>query len=336
VSGPVRAVLTAGNQRFDAHVTALRISLGCLPQVGRCEAALPAAVRPTAEAGDGAQLELDAGAGAVTVIRGVVASVAHTVHATVVVIADAGFRLGRLRPAATYVQQRARDMIRALASDAGVEVAELDLDLDLPAYAAHARRTAAEHVAELAALAGAVATVGGDGRLRVAGPAARPDLALRYGRELLDFAVDTGARPAARRALVGSGPAGAADATDSLRPSLEPLSGGRSAPGPSVRWTPTPALRTPGAVSRASDAADRRAAGASQRLRARCALLPAVRPGRVLGIQDLPGAGGAGPWLIEDVVHRLARGVAETRIEASSLAVPSPLSQLAGAIGGLL
>jgi hypothetical protein len=336
VSGPVRAILTVGNQRFDSHVTALRITLGCLPQVGCCEATLPAAVRPGAEAGDGAMIELDAGDGAVAVVRGVLATLGRTVHATVVVIADAGQRLGRLRPTATYVRQSGRDVIRSLASDAGVEVAELDVDLDLPAYAAHARRAAAEHVAELAALAGAVAAVDADGRLRVVETASRPELALRHGRELLDFSVDAGSPPAARRAIVGSGPAGAADAPDALRPSLEPLAGGRAVAGVATRWSPAPVLRTPRAVSRAADAAERRAAGGSRRLRARCSLLPAVRPGRVLGIQDLPAAGGEGPWLIERVVHRIANGHAETRFEATSLAVASRFEQLAGAIGGLL
>ena len=100
-----------------------------------------------------------------------------------------------------------------MASDAGVDLGDVDVDLDLAAYAAHQGRTAAEHVAYLATLAGALATINANGELDV-GPMPGPqaEVALHFWtgadrvRAASHAAGDRPLRDRQRRVRVGFGP----------------------------------------------------------------------------------------------------------------------------------
>jgi phage protein D len=104
---------------------------------------------------------------------------------------------------------------------------------------------------------------------------------------------------------------------------------------------PAAMLRTAGAADNASKALQEAAAAKTERLEARCFLLPRIRPGQVVEVQSLPDGLSGGPWLITRVTHRLgpARG-GETILEAESADAGSLVGQLAGAalaaLGGLL
>ena len=76
-----------------------------------------------------------------------------------------------------------------------------------------------------------------------------------------------------------------------------------------------------------------RAAG---RLDVRCFLLPKLRPGQVIEIQDLPDGFPCGAFLLTQVEHRLAHGIGTTRLSAERLAAPDLLGALLGAVAGLL
>jgi hypothetical protein len=211
-------------------------------------------------------------------------------------------------------------------------------DLDLPAFAAHQARTAAEHVAALCRLAGALAVVDGDGGLSTLLPGT-PDTALLFGREFTEYALSAGPAPGRRHVLIGNGPAGSAQAQDALRPSAKVLPGDAPDAGKDTLWEASALLRTPDAALTAGKAADALTGARSQRLTARAFLLPALRPGAVVEVQGLPDRLAGGPWLITRVEHRFdaSRGGCTTLTgRAASAGGDSLLGAAAGAVGALL
>ncbi|WP_437569800.1 hypothetical protein [Sorangium sp. So ce542] len=335
---PALAV-TLGNERFDSHILDASVCLAPLPAASWFRVSLPPGVDPSAVAGDPAVLTLDGGEGSETVLTGKVRHVKRGVRATEVLAADGGADLA-YRPTATFERQAARDVVRALCGDANVDVGRLDIDLDLAAYAAHPQRTAAEHVAELARIAGAMGVFDEGGALVVAPPPTGPaDLALQYGREIVSFD-RRDAAPRAAPYLVGSGPAGSVDAPDALRHTTAVIPGDTPSPTPGARWIPTPILRTPRAGNDATRARQSEHAAQATTARMGCFLLPRLRPGMVIQVKGLPDRFPGGDWFVLRVTHRVARGASSTSIEARAAAGGGGLGGLAAAagaaIGGLL
>jgi prophage tail gpP-like protein len=328
------ASFVLGNFQYDSHAREVGATLGVLPCVNRFRVRLPARARMEAAPGDPASLELDGGEGARTVLTGTIAAVERAFLTTEVVAADGGAALAALRPAATYEKQAAKDVIRALASDAGVDVGAIDVDLPLAAYVGHQARTAAEHVAELARLGGAMAHFDADGRLDVGRPPEGPaDLALLYGREIVEARQRVRRAPAARRVAIGNGPAGSTSAPDALRQSLGRLPGDASAPGAGAVWRAQAVLRTPEAALTASQAAETVEAARTSIITCRCVLLPGLRPGMAVEIQELPNGLSAGPWLITRVQHRLHPLEGGTTVFEARNAGRDLLGDLLGALG---
>src|SRR5205085_954461 len=106
--------------------------------------------------------DVDGGEGSKTVLKGKVRTIRRNLDRISVTVADAAAGLAALRPSATYEKQSAAQVIKKLVSDASVQTGDVDIDLGLPAYVAHPGRTAAEHIAMLAALGGAIAYSGAD------------------------------------------------------------------------------------------------------------------------------------------------------------------------------
>jgi hypothetical protein len=303
------ADVTLGSLRYDSHVSALAATLAVLPAVNSVRVRLPAAVRFTAEPGDDATVVLSGGdepaGGTQTILKGTIRSIRRSVTAIDVTCADGGTGLAALRPATTYRNKSAGDVIEAMASDAGVDLGDVDVDLDLAAYAAHQGRTAAEHVGYLATLAGALATINGDGELDVGPlPGTQADVALRFGRELIEFERQA-TPPATARYGIGSGASGSASAPDALKPAPSRLPDDAASPGKDAVWIPASALRTPKAATTATQALNDQAAAAATRMRARCFLLVHLRPGMVVEIQDLPDDLSGTTWLLTRVTHRI-------------------------------
>lgn len=334
------ASITLGNERFDSHAAQVTVSLSLLPAVGTFAARFPSTVSLSAAAGDDAALDVDGGEGAELVLTGKVRAVRRGIHGTDVLVADAGADLGALRPASTYTKKDANAVIKALASDAGVTVGSSAVELSMPLYVAHQRRTAAEHISDLAALMGAVARINADGELDVDLPLPFAGAALRYGREVISCEVSEGTAPAAEIVRTGSGTAAAASAPNALRPSKEPLPAGARDPGADAVWIPTPLLRTPMAALGAGLAAGTSARAVAKRIHGTAFLVPALRPGIVLEIQDLPSSMPSGAWLLTRVTHVLDGGDGgrthfEGR-EAASLDLGALAGAALSAIGGLL
>jgi hypothetical protein len=334
-----------GNLRYESQLLSSWCHLGLLPAVNRAQVVLPAGVRFEAAPGDPAELVLDGGdaagpGGSATVITGQVLAVRRSNRTIEVVIGDTGRQLAASRSALTFTGQDGAAVIRALAGGAGAEISDAGPDLPLAFYVAHQGRTAAEHVAGLAGLAGAFAVVDADGRLAVrplpTGPA---DLALLWGRELAGYEVHHSPGGPAQPVAVGFGPAGSTSEPRVLRPSHDALSNGAAEPGPDALWEPSPVLRVPAAVRTATEAAVHRQAAAGTRLTATCFLLPVVRPGAVVEVQQVPDGLASGPWLVTGITHQLRPDGGSSVITAETAGASGSgglLSSLAGAVGGLL
>jgi hypothetical protein len=333
------ASLELGSLGYTAHVAEVLVTLRLLPGVNSFSAVLPREAELDAAPGDPAKLELDGGEGAETVLTGTVRALRHGLRSTRAIAADGGADLAALRPNATYERQDAKAVIRALASDASADVGRLDVDLAMAAFVAHQGRTASEHVAALAELAGAVAGFDADGALVVAAPASAADVALRHGRELVACEVDGWPGPAGAPAPVGFGPAGSPQAPGALRHTLAVLPSSAPAAGPSAVRLPAAVLRSPTAATNAGLAASTRHGSQGARLRGRGFLLPTLRPGSVLDVQDLPAPLSGGPWLVTAVTHRLhPHEGGSTTFEARSAggAGAGLLGAALSAVGGLL
>jgi hypothetical protein len=335
-----KASIVLGSEQFDTHALRVTAQLAPLPGIGSFRAVFPARTPISASAGDDATLDLDGGEGSERVLTGVVRMVRRGIGQTEVIVADASFALAELRPATTFRNQSADDVIKALASAAGITV-RADVGLPIAAYVADQRRSAAQHISLLAQLGGALARVNGDGELEVNRPvAAMPDVALKYGREIVTCDISSGAAPSAKRVRTGSGPAGSAMAPNALRATKEPLPSGASDPGNGAIWTPSAILRTPAAAATAGASADVAATSAATRIRATAFLLPALRPGLVVDVQGLPVAMSGGPWMLTRVTHTLGAREGGRTVFEGEQATSLDLAALAGAalsaIGGFL
>lgn len=335
-----RVTLTVGSARYDTHVTEAVVSLGFLPGVGTAHISLPSATQFDAAPGENVEITLNSGEREAVVLTGTIGVLHRDLRAVEIVAADAGALLGSARPAATFEALSAGDVIRKLAGEAGVEVRISGADVELPYYVAHQGQTAAEHVAALARLCGCLALVNAEGAVDVhPTPQGRPEVALRYGRELLDYRAAS--RPVAPSFVrLGSGPAGNAGAPNALLPSFDRLPASAPAPGTETRWIPTSVIKTPGGATTASNAESRVHAASRHQVRAVCFLLPHIRPGAVLEVQDLPEELASGPWLVTRVRHHVGspRG-ARTIIEGWTAKTGSLFDGIFGAAlagGGLL
>jgi hypothetical protein len=333
--------VTLANLRYDTHAACGNICLALLPRGSSAEIALPSNVRFEASTGDKAVVSLDGGEGAETVITGKVLSTRREFEFIRVIVSDIGDLTG-YRPSATLEGQDAKAVVNKLASDVSVSTGDVDIDLDLAVYVANPERTASEHIAYLADLAGGIAYTDGDGSLNVKQkPSGPPDSALKYGREVISYETRSAGALSPQRFAVGFGPAGSGGADDALRPSVDAIPASASDGGVGVWRVPTPVLRVPSAATTASGALQSIAAAEAERVTAYCFLLPKLRPGNVIELQEVPGGLSTGPWLITRVQHSFERGFGSTRFwgETAS-ATPSLLGGLlsaaAGAIGGLL
>ena len=329
---------TLGNLRYDAHAVAVQVSLALLPRGGSVEIHLPASVRFEAEPGDDAQVDVDGGEGSERILTGKVHRVSRTPFGITAYIQDAGGVLAAFRPSVTYESQGASQVIQQLASDAGVEAQRVDVDLQLAAYVAHPRWTAAQHVAALCRLGGCLGRISGEGALEVIRrPSGQPEKALLYGREFTEYRSNRRSVPNTSRFAMGFGPAGSPSAPNAFKQTSQAIPSSAPDGGIGVLREAAPMLRSASAASDASTALQEAAAASSERLHAKCFLLPGMRPGDVVEVQSLPAGLSGGPWLLTGVTHRLSPEFGgSTLLEAVSADTSSLLGGLLGAIGGLV
>jgi hypothetical protein len=204
-------------------------------------------------------------------------------------------------------------MIKTLCGDVGAATGRVDDGVPLVYYAADPGRTALEHVARLAGWSGTLARFGADGKLEATVVGATPDVALRNGREVLRFEANQAAAPLQGFVVAGEAGAGSASAPEAQRPTTD-FFGGSRPPGPSAEqvWRWEPALRTAAAARTAGAALDRRYDATRKGATIQTLLAPALRPGTVLEVQDLPDGMDGGALWADRVTHRLSAGTAST------------------------
>jgi len=330
--------VTLGNLRYDSQVSALQVICSLLPAVNTASVLFPGAVNISAAPEAQAEVSIDAGNGAVKVLSGVIQSIEHRPFDTTVVISDSSYALSNYRPNATFEKQNAANIVQTLASDIDVAVANADIDLSIPQYAAHQKRTAAEHIATLAKLSDGFAMINADGELSVKNwPEGSADAAIQYGRDLIDFNF-TRHQSTHSVAPIGNGPSGSIDAPDVMRLATSQLPESVPDPGQDVVWQPQLMLRTPAAVQTAQSGLARernQRAGQAQLVNL---LRPDFTPGMTLAIQGIPNSAIADRWILTHVTHEIAPGShARTIMKARESAdAGGLLDALAGALGALL
>lgn len=330
---------TLGSLRYEGGLAGARVESALAPGVGSARIVLPRELREGAAVGDDVVVELTGESGtSEQVFGGTVAAVQRSTPSTTVLGVDASGQLAARRLGATYDQRTAKALIGAMAHDGGVDIGTLSLDLPLVGYIADQRRTGWEHIARIAQWAGAIATTDAEGRLVVTPTPSPPaNRALRYGREIATLQVSARRAPIdGAVSLVGSGPAGSADAADARVPAATTLPADLGSPSRDLVRRAAPALRTPAAAATATAAVR---AASTARLSAECWLVPQIRAGMTIEIADAPQRDATGPWLVTRVVHEVGPGPrGRTRIAALGLAAAggSLLDAAIAAVGGLL
>ena len=325
------AIATLGRLQYTTQIIWARAQLVLLPATNVLELGIAAGVEVSAAPGDEAEVELDGGDGAATVMTGTVSAVRRGTRETVVTVVDGGVALARLRPYQTFEGLGAAQVMSKLADAVGVETGSLLALGQTAAFVAQPRRTGAEQVAHLADLSGAVAGIDGDGKLAVSlWPIGLPTVAMRADREFLSLRTSVLA-PLPAFAAVGSGGAGVALAPDAWVPSTTALTTSADASA-ELTWRSDPVLRAQVDVTLAQQGLDQRRAAAGSTMQAECWLQPARRPGDVVQLQETDGQ--EGPWLLTHVIHELSCGGARSTLRA--VGVGASAGSLLDAVGGLL
>ncbi len=330
--------LTIGSKLYNQHTLAFSLRRTQLPALDRLEIALPAAAQFDAAVDDDCSLEIDGGDGPATVFTGKLTGIRKTIRGLCLTAHNGGLALARYRPAASFEQMSAGEIIDSLCGDVSVPVAtRVDGPL-LALYAADGRSTAAEEVARLALEAGALGAFDGDGNLHVTedgGPGG--ELALLYGRELLDAEMGDVLDP--RIAFTAIGEGGGDPGSPQGRWVVAEFSPGAPAPGVSDRIAALPEIRTADDAKTASAALAQRTAVALAPVQLRLWLNPNIEPGMRLQLTDMPDAVPIAECRVSQLVSEyVPGGPMITRIWASGQTAGATdlLGSLMGAIGGLL
>jgi hypothetical protein len=209
----------------------------------------------------------------------------------------------------------------------------------LALYVADGRATAAEEIGRLALAGGALGAFDGDGKLFVTeegGPGG--EMALRYGRELLEVDMENILDPQVSITAVGDG-AGNANSPEGRWVITDFLGGAAPASGVSARIVVLPELRTTDATKAAAAALAQRESVALSRVKLVLWLNPKIEPGMRLELADMPGSLPLSECRVSQLVSTyVPGGPMTTTVWASGRTAPASdlLGALQGALGGLL
>lgn len=334
--------LTLGSQQWTEQVLQLKLSIETAPLVDLLNVRLPAAALLKAAIGDPTELTLNSGEQESKVFTGKIVGIRRSFDDIRVTSMNAGAVLARFRPATTYEQITAGNVVHNLCDEAGADAGSLEEGVSLTYYAADPSRTALQHVARVCGWSGAIARISNENKLEsLVVNATEADVALRYGREILHTSQWTLEGSVQSFVVSGESGAGSTSAPEALRPATD-FFGGQRPDGPSLtsRWFTEPALRTGSAAASAAAALQRTYNSSREVGKMEAFLQPSLRPGTILEIQDLPNQLPANPLFLYRVQHCLDRQGGRTRANfykgGDAFDPLALLGSLAGAIGGLL
>jgi hypothetical protein len=331
-----------GGQVWSEQLIGLELELEAAPLLDRAVVTLPAAAPLKAAVDDPVEVTLNSGEKEERVFSGSIAAIRRGLDCITVTSLNAGGRLAQFRPGVTYENVTSASVIRSLASECGVQTGRLEQGVSLTYYVADPSRNALEHIARLSAWTGALARITAENRLEsFIVNAAQAEVALRYGRELLELEQRRVSAPV--ESFVAAGESGVGSHTDpaALRPVTD-FFGGNRPDGPSFthRWRFEPALRTAQSAATAGAALKRSYLAAAGRGVFKAFLQPHLRPGMVVEIQESPSGLPGGPVWIGGVRHQIGCGGARTAarfLQGGSAFDPAALlGSMAGALRGLL
>ena len=332
--------LDLGSQRFTEQAIEITVTLALAPVVDCLTVTFPAAVKLSAAAGDPAVIKLANGEKDGPVFAGTIEAIHRSFDAVRVRALNSGGLLVRVRPAVTYDQVSAGDVVKGLCDEAGVTAGDVEDGVDLAYYAADPSRNAYEHIARVCDWSGAIARVTTDDELEtLVLDASAASAALKFGRELLSMDYAARAERVDSFVVAGESGAGSTSAPKALK-LVSDFFGGSRPDGPSAkaRWASEPALRT--AKSAASAGASRQRNYGASRARGyfNAFLQPDLRPGTVVEIQDLPDGFPSDLIWLRRVRHVIGQAGGVTRANfckgGDAFDPLALLGSLAGAIAG--
>lgn len=339
-----RAALTLGDRLYEEQIAALRLRRSRLPALDRLEVLMPIGVTFEADLGDDVSLDLDGGdeaggGGNATVFTGTLSGIARRPGGLRLTCHDGGLALSRYRPVVALENLTVAEIIEALCADAEVDAAVDIESATLAFYAMDGHATALQEIARLAELAGGGAAFDGDGTLHVS-EAGGPDaeLALKYGRELLELTLEDEEQPTAAITIVGEG-AGSPDSPEARWIVQDFLAGGAPKPGTTARRRVVAELRSTDDTETAAVALAERRSAAARPVRLKTWLMPTLAPGTRLEIADLPDPLTLDDCRVTQIVSTLrSDGVCASEIWATGRPQQGGglLGALLGAAGGLL
>ncbi len=210
----------------------------------------------------------------------------------------------------TFEAKTAGDIVRDLAGQAGVDVANADDGINFPAYVVDGRRSLWHHLRDLADLCGFDLYIDADGGLvfqRFAG--GRTVHVFDYGRHVIALDCQRSAPRAASVEAWGESPTGS-EGDDAWNWLTKDFSGsrGQTGDGAPTLLLERPALRTAAAAQTAAAALH---TGLQRRaLRGKLRVLgnPAVKLGDAVRVQQSPEDELNGTFQVRSVTHRISKG----------------------------
>lgn len=289
-------------------VVSVELETGLAPAVDALVVVLGTGA-PAVGVGDEGRVSLGYEGALESVFAGAVESVRRSLRqGTRLVAGNAGSALARTRVNQSFENQGAGDVVRELASRAGVD-ATVSAGIDLPFLVVDDRRSAWGHVAALAERSGYVAAVAPDGGV-VFGPARQgpPVQTFTVGVDVLALAAAERTPLAGEVTVVGEGAAGSKGAAAWSRLVKDSRSVTATAgSGEPARLREDPALRSADAARTAATSLAAAAAAATAAGRVVVPGAPVVRPGDPIELAGAADPALNGVWRVRALRHRFAK-----------------------------
>lgn len=301
------------------HLTEVDVLLAPAPAVSHARLTLTDRDgAPAVAIGDALRVELGEEGALGAVLQGEVLAVeSQPGERRVVVLASAAIQLARRRENAGHQARTLADLLQGFAAAAALTPGALETGASYPFLAVDDRRSLWEWSAVLAAHAGLLVWVDGDGALRCARPGGPAVQTFRHGQDLLALEHRASAAPQGLVTLVGEGAAGSQGSAAWSWLAKDPRGiRGEAGSGDPARLGADGTLRASAAVRDAASARSTLASARAARVRLRVPGSPALIPGAAVTVKDSPGGRGDGTWVIETARHRYARGGYVAQLDA--------------------
>ncbi len=291
----------------------VRTEAGIAPTVDAAEVDLSAdAQAPSFALGDEGSVSLGYGdQGPRLVFTGAIDGVRRQIPGSARLIAtNGGSALARLRLNQSYERQSAGDVVRELASRAGIATGRIEAGVSIPFFVIDDRRGAWAHIAELARRSGYIAFFDAEGKLSFTTIATGdPVRTFRYAVDLLSLDTLEAEEEVGAATVWGEGAAGSQgqDAWSWLVKDPAPVTGSAGS-GERALYRGDRALRSAEAVGTAASAIV--AAGARRKMTGRIVTpgAPEVVVGATIEIADAPQRAINARYLVTAVHHRFTKG----------------------------